>query len=290
MVPTDLFTIVPGTLPGGDGYCFLGWQRYQVDVLTRAQIVQRNDVGATFWNVSASTPSADKRIYPWLNLNNGKVYFWSFTYGVWISPRPYSFGQIIPSELGITEVQLWGVDGGDSTDPRPTLPNGSANPAYVAPTPVTGAMWMVAHSLDGRFPLGAGTIPGTTPPITVAQGATIDSAGVSGEYQHTLTEQEGGLGAHVHAFGKSNNAAGSGGDDAFFRQMAMKTVPAYQGTYVTGSDGVIQASLTDADLFTLPPLDAAGAIPTPTAFNKMPQYEGVLFAVPTTRQFYTVPG
>src|SRR5512135_2225532 len=102
-IPNDLFQLLPGELPGGDNYCWLGFQRYYVDMFARARVLLRNEVGTTFWSVSAATPSADKRIYPWVNLNDGRVYNWSFTFGMWISPRPYSFGQLITPGLGITE-------------------------------------------------------------------------------------------------------------------------------------------------------------------------------------------
>src|SRR5690348_9898807 len=101
--PLDLFYPVPGELPGGDNYCFQGFQRLNVDIVSRIRMLLRDDIGSTFWNISATTPSADKRIYPWLNLIDGRVYAWSYTYGKWISPRPFSFGQILPPELNYTE-------------------------------------------------------------------------------------------------------------------------------------------------------------------------------------------
>lgn len=286
MIPTDLFFLNPGTLPGGDEYCFLGWQRLYVDMFTRAQILMRNEVGVTFWNISASTPPADRRIYPWLNLNDGRVYQWSFTYGKWISPRAFSFGQWWLPLSGQTESDLWSMDGGDGSDPRALLPNGSANPAYVPPTPVTGAMWQVEHALDGRFPLGAGTIPGTTPPVTVSAGDTLDSDGVSGSYDHTLLQSEGGLGAHDHFFGIANPA----GDDAYFARVGSQTVPAYTGFYITGSGPQTITPETTADLKTLPPLDATGAIATPDPFVMMPPYKALFFVTPTTRSWYALPG
>jgi hypothetical protein len=302
MVPIDIFTAVPGELPGGDAYCFAGFQRLNVDIVSRIRILLRNDVGTTFWNVSAATPSADKRIYPWLNLNDGRVYQWSFTIGKWISPRPWSWGQFVPPELNYTEAQIWAADGGDGTDPRLTLPDGSNNPNYVAPTLFTGAMWQVAHSMDGRFPLGVGEIPGSAtiipgsnppvlgPPVTVAKNATSDSAGVSGEYQHILTQQEGGLGAHTHKFGLTNQDASGNGDDAFFSLGSLQVVPGTSMFYVTGGGSRLVSPETKADLETLPTLDATGAIPTTAAFNKMPPYAAGWWVIPTIRSWFTISG
>ena len=136
--PNDLFVPVPGELPGGNDYCFLGFQRLNVDIISRMQITLRSEIGATFWNISATTPTADKRIYPWLNLNDGRVYQWSYTVGKWISPRAFSFGQVLPPELNYTEQEIWSLDGGDGSDPRVTLPDGTANPDYVAKDQVHG--------------------------------------------------------------------------------------------------------------------------------------------------------
>ena len=284
MIPTDLFSILPGTLPGGDNYCFLGWQRYSIDILSRARVIQRDEVGTTFWNISATTPSPDKRIYPWLNLNDGRVYQWSFTFGVWISPRPYSFGQIIPSELGITETQLWALDGGDGTDPRLTLPDGSINPSYVAPTAVTGAMWQVAHSMDGRFPLGAGTIPGaviygTTTPITAGLFATQDSNGQAGQYAVPLDVTD--MPYHGHGMPTNTTLADPG------------TVPGAWANVPVFQPGSAWRPPSDSKDRGVAQFVYEGGDPNhnnqPVPHNNMPPYEAVLFIIPTSRIFYVVP-
>ena len=147
--------------------------------------------------------------------------------------------------------------------------------------------------MDGRFLLGTGKIPYTTPDnpdhtVSVAFGDSQDSDGVAGQYKHTLTEQEGGLGAHTHAYGKSY----AGGSEAiWFSRPGTKTVPAYTGLEV-GGGGTLNAvgNFTDADCFTLPPLDATGAVPTAAAFPLMPLYKAGWFVIPTTRAWYTING
>lgn len=269
-LPTDLFSLLPGDL--GSEYCFTSWQRFNVDMISRARVIARTQTGTSFWNISASTPSADMRIYPWLNLNDGRVYQWSFTIGKWISPRPYAFSQLWTPTAGTLESALWSLDGGDGSDPRATI-GGVANPAYVPPTAYTGAMWQVEHLFDGRFPLGVGEIAGSSPAATVASQGTVDSLGGTGEMKHSLTAAE--MPPHVHHFTvTANNAASSG------------TGELTGGEYNSPNDGHFSGDTENAGGV------SNGATPpvyTVNPHNSMPPYRGTYIVTPTVRAFYTIP-
>lgn len=190
-IPLDLFQITPGNL--GADYCFLGFQQLNVDILARATITQRVATGATFWNIGATTPDANHRIYPWLNTVNGRVYIWSDLYSIWTSPRAFSVGQIWAAPALTPESAIWSLDEGDGTDP-------GTNP----PTPTTGAMWQAISQLAARFPIGVGTFPSTAPVLIGTTG---------GEEKHALTAAENG----PHRHDKPDDIAGI---DGYWAHMA----------------------------------------------------------------------
>jgi hypothetical protein len=65
---------------------------------------------------------------------------------------------------------------------------------------VTGPFWEIDHNYDGRSPMGAGAIPGTTPPKTIAVG------GIAGEGDHLQLPTE--IVQHTHKVEFSDAAPG----------------------------------------------------------------------------------
>jgi len=251
------------------GYCYpADPEEFFEAIVARIQGIFLNNLNGII--ISATAPGADDRDKLWFNTNNGdsQLYRWETSITAWARKHPVPPG---------SSKRIWFPLESDLT----TEDGGSAG----AVSDAAGPFWERDTSVDGRFLLCKGTIPGTDPAITVNDGDTADSDGVSGSYDHALTEGEGGLGSHRHMFGKSNNAAGSSGDDAFFSQGSMRTVAGYSGTYITGSNGVIVQPLSEADLITLPSGDDGAGLPAPEAFPIMPPYMAGILAKRTARIF-----
>lgn len=278
---TSLFRLVGPTLPAG--WCPSTYQELADGLINGTQVTFLIDSGNFLYNYGSATPAPENRIYPWLYTPNGRWY--TFQFGMWVAPVDPAelvddFVKLWVPTAGTPESDLWSLDEGDGTDP--------SVPGNVTST--TGAMWQVFSTLAGRFPLGVGTIPdsdlgGGDASVGISQ--TGDTFGRQGEYAHQLTGAEGAVDQHTHPFGLSNNAAGPNGDDAYFAQQGTTTVTGYNGTYITGSNGVIQAPLTQADLYTLKANNNAGV--TSTKHQNMPPFLGVYFIKHTARTFYTLP-
>lgn len=276
---TSLFRLIPPSFKAG--YCPKTIQQLANDVINGTQLTFLIQSGNFIYNYGGSTPTADNRIFPWLNTNDGRWY--TFQFGLWVSPRPFSFGQIWFTK-GATESALWSMDGGDGTDPRATLPDGSANPAYVPPTSITGAMWMVEHSMDGRFPIGAGTIPNaviynTTTAITVAPGGTSDSNGVPGSYDEVLSIQQ--IPWHGHGLPQSTTKADPGTTAGAWENIPIfENGSAWRPPSDNKDHGVAQFVWEGGD-----PNNSNKTVP----HNKFPTFLGIYFVVMTSRQYYTIP-
>lgn len=259
-MPNNLLQLTPGDL--GLDYCFSTFQRLNVDIVSRIQATL-NNATAFFWNFGAATPDPDNRAWPWLNTNNGRVYWWSTLYGLWISARPFSFGQLWVPVAGTPESDLWSMDGGDGSDPRATLPGGGANPSYVAPTAVSGAMWMVAHQLDAKFPLGAGTLP---------SGASAAVGTGSGHEKTTLDMTN--MPYHGHGMPAPIAPATS--------------VPI--GTFLAGSEWRSNDTPTlKFGQFKYEGGDPANSNAT-APFDNMPPYWSIYWVVQTSRTYYVING
>lgn len=257
-----VFELVPPVLP--PDYCFQSFQRLALDMFSRASVTFRTNITNVGYNTdTGSPPPPDQRIFPWLNPTNGRWYIWSDLYGLWISPmnpsdRVDGFRRMWAPPAGTLESALWSLDEGDGTDP-----------SIVAPTPVSGAAWEVDHNLDGRFPLASGLIPGTSTTVLVGlNGGALGS----------------GIGSHVHPFGLTNRDGSSTSDDAYFARATLTTVPSYSGWYVQGGGDATIATLTEADLFTLP---AQSSGPDT---DQLPPYRTIYWVKPTAKVYYTLPG
>lgn len=288
---TNLFKLVAPTLPSG--YCPTSYQQLVDDIINGTQVTFLIDTGNSFYNYGSATPAPENRIFPWYNTNNNRWY--NFQLGMWVSP-------VNPADLVSNFVKLWippqgtlvndlfSLDEGDGTDPRPLLPDGSPNPSYVAPTATTGAMWTTVDSMQGRVPIGVGTIPDSdlgAGDASVGVSQPADSFGREGEYAHELTEAEGAVGAHTHKFGITNNDGGSSADDAFFSKGALETTENYTGWYVQGGGSPISQGFSQANLETLAANLGAGV--ESDKHNNMQPYLGVWFITHTARRFYVLP-
>ncbi len=265
---TNLFKIVGPTIPSG--YCPTTFQELSDTIINGSQVTFLIDTGNFLFNYGSSTPAPENRIFPWLYTVNGRWY--TFQGGMWTSPmdpscRELSFRKMWKPDNGTLESAIWALDEGDGTDPGTT-----------PPTQYTGAAWEVDHDFDGIFPVGVGTVPGSTDQI--ALGAT------GGEYQHTLTDSEGGVGQHVHAIGQIDT---SGTDAAAgFNFTALTNTINFSAFRVGAGGGAIPAyPINQADLYTLKASDGAGVTADP--FKIYPQYRGIWWIKPTVKTWYTLP-
>lgn len=153
-----LFKLIPPTFKAG--YCPSSLQQFANDLFSGAQVTVLVNTGNFQFNYGSTTPSPENRIYPWLHVPSGRWY--TFQFGLWVSPmdgasREPSFRKMWFPAAGTPESNLWGLDGGDGTDP-----------ATNAPTAISGAAWQVDTVLSGRIPIGVGTVAGSDPAVTLA--------------------------------------------------------------------------------------------------------------------------
>lgn len=276
---TNLFKLVSPTLPAG--YCPTSFQQLADDFFNGAQVTFLIDTGNSFYNYGSATPAPENRIFPWLNTDDNL--WWNFKFGLWISPVSprdlvNGFRQMYLPAAGTLESAVWSLDSGDGTDPSVTPPNAAGT---------TGAMWKVDHTLDGRFPIGAGQIPGSDlgsglASVGIAQ--TSDSFSRSGEYAHKLIADE--MRAHWHGVG--DDGAPGGGDPPIMIHRDWNIVGGIirrfedtSGTETWG-DGALLAAGT---MGTTNPL--ADVINLSDAHNTMPPYIAVWWLQHTTRKYYT---
>lgn len=231
-------------------YCFTTPERFALDIAAGLQGYLPGSYSTIIR--SATEPVATDRHLVWYQVNadgahTGRVF--TYAYGRWVMQNP----RRNPSErvwFEGSEAAAWSYDGGDGTDP-------ATNP----PTATTGAMWMVDHNYDFRFPLAAGT---SAKPTTVSVGDT------GGQEEVTLTPEN--MPSHIHSlnndgaskFGRydendgSQNPWGSGNAGAFEGEFPFSTQP-------TGGD-------TDGET---------------VAMGNLPPYRVGFWLKPSDRQFYT---
>lgn len=237
------------------GYCFTTWDQLGLDISNAQKAVLAN--GRSFYNIGDTKPAPEFQIYPWFNTSQGRWYVFN---GVWRSPN----------NLNANERRLFT---GTLTDLL-TYDGGSAGTV----TPTSGPTWVEDENFRGRSPMGPGAIP-TTDPVK-----TLSVVEDYGEGEHTLTQAEGGVGTHTHAFGQTNATS----DDAYFSNPGLNTVATYQGFYITGSNGRILTDQTTADLFTLPSGSDGAGLPTPDGFNIVHPVRGCYVIKPSGRTFYVI--
>lgn len=196
-----------------------------------------------------TAPPAEFQDRIWHNTTNGKDY--DYVNGNW--QREYD----IPTGMGLlmpwsgSDADLATYGGGSATDP----------------------LWEIATDYEGRFLLGAGTIPGTSPAVTTVTGATNDSSGQSGEYQHSLTEEE--MPPHVHHFVVLDGNSAAGGVGSITSGTLNKTPQQCFAGDTENAGGISDGGTPP--VYTVKP------------HNTMPPYRAVRWAQRTNRRFVLAP-
>lgn len=146
-----------------EDFCFQNWPQgwaFLVSLLS-AEVAGT----ASFFNYGPNTPAPDERDRPWIRLdasgNIDKMY--SYSNGAWVAKHPAAPGDVIMYEG--TEASIDTHDGGEAG----------------AITATTGPMWQKVSTINGRFPLGPGTL---------ASGATVNVGDTGGAEEHILTRAE----------------------------------------------------------------------------------------------------
>ena len=136
--------LVPGTLPGGTGYCFTDFQQLNVDIITQASAQLQG--GAAFYNNGEDEPSPNDRQtndgtpIPWFKPSTG--YWWSYQFGGWVRPNPEAASSDARRIFVGDTTALQTYDGGDT---------GMLGDA-------SGPMWEVDTVFDDRIPIGVKAI------------------------------------------------------------------------------------------------------------------------------------
>lgn len=266
---TNLFRLIPPTFR--PGYCPKTIQQLVNDTISGTQLTFLIQQGSFMYNMGSATPTSENRIFPWLYTPNGRWY--TFQFGLWTSPmdpsdREPGFRKMWKPAKTTPESAAWSLDEGDGT-----------NPSTTAPTVTTGAAWEVDHDLDGRFPIGAGTLP--TPTLT----ASVSISDQGGDAQHILTDLEGAVASHIHLLGIADPTAKA---VIIAKNGSAATVPGYSGKYSGGGGATSDFPETTADLTTLAPGPAAAGV-TSAPFSLLPPYVVVWWLKPTAKLLYTLP-
>lgn len=247
---TTIIQLTPPALPAG--YCPSSYQQLTNDIVygTTAQFL--SSIGNTFFNTGSSEPSAENRIYPWLD-DDGN--WWIYQGGKWARKHPIAANDLDRRIYVGTTTQLETYDGGSSG----------------AVTIYTGPMWEVDSAMSARFPVGVGTFAASG---ALAVGQTATGSGVSGTDQVTLTAAQ--IPSHNHDI--AIQVPGYGGEDG-------ARVAADGGTdspNITNNTSVFPGANLDNKV-QAQSLNTGGG----TAHNNLPPFFGVYFIKRTARQYYT---
>lgn len=187
---TTIIQLTPPALPAG--YCPSSYQQLANDIVYGTTPQFLSSVGNTFFNTGASEPSADNRIYPWLD-DDGN--WWVYQGGKWARKHPIGPNDLDRRIYVGTTTQLETYDGGSAG----------------AITTYTGPMWEVDTAFDARFPVGVGTFASSG---VVNVGLTSTSTGVAGEDKVALVAANNGPHSHDIVLDKVS-VADSGGKRRF---------------------------------------------------------------------------
>lgn len=194
------------------------------------------------FNFGPTTPAPDDQDKPWFRTdgdgNPDRLYV--FSDGSWISKHPIAAGAV------------WMFDGLEAD--IETYDGGEAGTV----TATTGPMWEKYSAMNGRFPVGPGTIGTGTGAVNVGVGGT------GGAHEHTLALDE--IPKHSHPFtaasyvdGGNNTPVKIIGDDDWGNDTITVDTPAGGQT-----DG------------------------TTKAVNTLPPYSGIWFIRKTARTHYRI--
>lgn len=196
--------------------------------------------------ISETTPGVDDQDKPWLKLNADgtpdRIY--RYANGYWLSKHPAFAGQLVIWEGAVADI--------------PTLDGGEAGTV----TAISGPMWERVTELDGKFPLGVGTlaVSGTV----VAEGA---SGGVDRQDVIVTVAQ---LPPHQH--------------DLAVEQKG-NTVDTEAGFLRVGGSLEVEWSPNNSSRAGWTRSEGDG---DPIVLDQMPPYYAVYFLRKTARQYYRV--
>lgn len=127
-----------------DGYCPVSYQQLGNDF---AQALSGYLPGSYITVITGDTePAAIDRDKPWIR-SDGRWYQYSAPgLGAWVARNNLPPGAVM-MYAATAEADIWAFDGGDGT-----------NPTSAPPTASTGAMWEKVSQLDGKLPIGPGTL------------------------------------------------------------------------------------------------------------------------------------
>jgi len=151
-----------------------------------------NQVGNIYYNYGENIPGVNARIYPWIRINSGEqdgLWYWNTSLSAWVRPHPVPASSDVRLIWVGTLSDLDTFDGGDSGTP------GIAS----------GPMWEVDTDFSAKFPVGVGTF---TNAGAINVGESTTDTGVTGEDEHTLTEDE--MPEHTHGYFDPRIGSGEG--------------------------------------------------------------------------------
>lgn len=205
-------------------FCFTSWQQSWP---TLVSLLMANQEGnQQFINFGSTTPVAEDQDKPWFRTNADGTpdKFYSYSSGNWLALHPIAPGLIVWWNGALASV--------------PTLDGGEAG----AVSPTTGPFWEQLTQMDGRFPLGPGTL---------TDGTVVAVGGTGGNQKVTLNLSQ--IPAHTHTvkIGGQGDVAGgsiiesvqnpdspqgqketlSAGGDAGGNTVAHDNMPPYYGIY-----------------------------------------------------------
>jgi hypothetical protein len=248
--------VASGSLP--QGFCPATYQDIANAFAAIFTVTVSQSSGATPFVISATKP-VDSTVV-WLQLDSLgrpiRIYF--FGQGAWLSLHPLVSGLIMPWVGPLPDLKSF--DGGDGT-------------SIAATGAASGAMWEVVSELQGKFPVGAGTLPST---------AVVNQGDVGGNDKQTIIPD------HKHVTGRMRSDA----DTQWF-----SIVSPAAGTAGQTGDGVpggghallpkIQIGL-DTINGDWTGTDSISNIPNPNLQTVLPPYLGINFLRRTARLYYAV--
>lgn len=135
------------------GYCFVSFEKLALDIVSG--IAGEVSGSASFINYGNTTPPPDDRTKPWFRTNADGTPDDTYTFvnGAWVAKHHLLPGAVILYRGSEASIETY--DGGEAG----------------AITATTGPMWQKLSTMDGRFPLGPGTLNGVAVAVGTQGGA-----------------------------------------------------------------------------------------------------------------------
>lgn len=196
----------------------------------------------TTFNYGPDTPDPDNQDKPWFktDVNYLPERWYVYSGGAWVSKHPDFAGKVVMWEGA--EADIVTLDGGEA---------GTV-------TAVTGPMWEKVSEMDGRFPVGPGTLAGS--PVAVG--------GIGGSHEHVLDLEQ--VPPHTHPI--TGRAYTGSGNLSPTKIIIDDDYASTDQTAATGSTG----GKTD------------GVTTTTKAVNHIPPYRAIFFIRKTARGWYRI--